>query len=222
MALSWSFSKFLPCWVFLWLRNGNSCNRLVCLYVQNIENMSVVFQILNPFVPIQKAPAWLVTSCFVADQRFLWPFSTLWLLLSLVSNLFFFFSSQISKQWKNSYKTPEQEFAVTGSWEKPETRCYYWKEYFQNALVPDLRNPFCPETSLQHVSSTWWSHGSQNVSVHMLEYDPESCPLLVRIPCYCFHCSAFFYAHLHHHLFISSQVNLRQTAVCLITALRKL
>lgn len=65
-------------------------------------------------------------------------------------------------------------------------------------------------------------YGSQNVSKHMLQCDPESSPLLVRgIPCYCFCCSAFFYAHLYYHLFINSQGEWRKTAVCLITAWRK-
>lgn len=57
-------------------------------------------------MPIQKAPVWLVTSYFVADQRFQWPFNT-WLLLSPISGLLFFLSSQISNQWKNFLKTPE-------------------------------------------------------------------------------------------------------------------
>lgn len=70
-------------------------------------------------------------------------------------------------------QNPRTEFALTCSWDKPETTCYCWKGYFQNDFSPDLRNLFCPETSLQHVLSTWWSHGSQNVSVHMPECNPD-------------------------------------------------
>lgn len=101
------FLQVLAMLGFLWLRNGNSCNWLVCFYIQNLENMSVAFKILNPFVPIQKAPAWLVTSYFVADQRSQWPFSTLRSLLSPISDLLFFLSGQISKQWQNFHQTPE-------------------------------------------------------------------------------------------------------------------
>lgn len=92
------------------------------------------------------------------------------------------FSSAIPQSNERTSMKHKTEFALTYGCRKPEASCYNWKGSFQNVFGPDLGNFSTQESHFsmcfKHVVI---GHGSKSISVHMIQCDPESSPLLVKI-----------------------------------------